>query len=127
MKKQKVVWLSEPTLSVSLLLIEGGSLRKSNQVLTDYGVKDILPDPPSHSQAWTMRIDGVNHKKGLSFNALYWDGISITDLAHEIAHLVMSIFQDRGIPISIENEEIFAYHTGYWMKVITEKIKVTEL
>lgn len=120
------MWLSEPTLTSSLLLIEGGSCKKSEDVVREYGVKEFS-ESPAHARAWFYRVDADNHKKKFTFNILYWDGESVGDLAHEVSHLVMTIFDDRGIPIAIQNEEIFAYHVGYWMKVIMEKIKVTEV
>lgn len=90
--------LSEPTLGVSLLVIKGGTLKQSNQELRNWGVKEM--------------------DEGAETEVHY--------LVHEVVHLVMHIFTDRGIPINCDNEEIFAYHVDYWTQVIMEEIKVTE-
>jgi len=37
-------------------------------------------------------------------------------LLHETVHLVKTIFTDRGIPFTVENDEMIAYYQSFWFK-----------
>lgn len=43
---------------------------------------------------------------------------------HEVIHLVMSIFADRGIPISHANDETFAYVHGHFCQQVFTALKL---
>lgn len=125
--KQKAIFLSEPTLAITLLCIKGGSYKAAREKLLDYGVKkDRLGEPHYSGKGFTMHIAPEDHKKRMTFYVLHYNGISVTDLAHEVVHLVMYTFEDRGVPISQENDEIFAYHVSFWMQTIMKEVKVVE-
>lgn len=127
MKKVKTFWLSEPTLSISLLVIKGGTpVQADNLLLTRFEVIDFDHSVVS-SKAFAYCVEANNHKRKYNFQVVFWDGESMNDLVHELVHLVTQIFRSRGIPVNWENDEIFAYHLAYWFVCITKEIKVTEL
>ena len=41
-------------------------------------------------------------------------------LVHELAHLTMMTFDQKDLPIRVENQEAFAYYIEHWVKRITE-------
>jgi len=43
---------------------------------------------------------------------------NISEISHEITHLIFQLFSDRWIPLRVENDEIFAYHMWYYMREI---------
>jgi hypothetical protein len=124
--RQKVLWLTEPTLKTTLLCIKGGSRKKAVETILSFGVKE-MEDPHYDGRGFVRRILPDEHKKGFTFWILWYDGQSVISLAHEAVHLAMGTLDDRGIPTRIENEEIIAYHVGFWVNVIGSEIKVVEL
>ena len=40
----------------------------------------------------------------------------VPNMGHEIVHLVSEIFKDRGIPLSYQNSEAFAYYLAFWLE-----------
>jgi len=61
--------------------------------------------------------------------SLLWvrDGLSevelISTLSHEIIHLVMTLLRDRNIPVSVENQETFAYLVGFYMEEFLKQLE----
>jgi len=43
---------------------------------------------------------------------------NIPEISHEISHLIFQLFDNRWIPIRLENDEIFSYHMQFYMKEI---------
>lgn len=50
----------------------------------------------------------------------------ISTLSHEIVHLVMTLLRDRGVPISLENQETFAYLVGFYTKECLKQLKESD-
>jgi hypothetical protein len=50
------------------------------------------------------------------------DPINIGLLAHECTHVTLELMDDRGIPVSLENEEVIAYLTQFFLTKFLEKI-----
>lgn len=124
----KVLWLSEPTLAITLLLIKGGTSKQAQQACESKGIRfDPEAVESSDAKAWFLDVKPSMHEKSYTFKALWYDGKNNANLVHELTHLVFSIFEDRNIPTRRENDEIFAYHLAYWYTCITKEIKVTEL
>lgn len=59
-----------------------------------------------------------NNDIGQDAYVIWLKDTSDKTLVHEIAHLVMMIFDDLLIPISRENTEAFAHYTEYWYTII---------
>ena len=62
--------------------------------------------------------DGIKHYK---INLIE---INQFDLVHECIHLTKGVFEDRGIPLNLkEDDETFAYYHNYWCCKIWKVIK----
>lgn len=48
---------------------------------------------------------------------------NLSTLGHEITHLLFTMFERVGVPVSIQNQETFAYHWGWWFEEIRSKLK----
>ena len=45
-------------------------------------------------------------------------------LEHEILHLALFTFEEKGIPISYENDEILCYYQEMWIKIIKKALRI---
>jgi hypothetical protein len=43
-------------------------------------------------------------------------------LVHEVFHLVMDIFSDRGVVTDDEHQEAFAYYMQYWVDILRREL-----
>jgi len=41
-------------------------------------------------------------------------------MTHEIHHMICSIFEDRDVPVGINNQEAFAYYMSFWISKFIE-------
>lgn len=48
---------------------------------------------------------------------------STTTLAHELVHYVFNVFDSRNIPISLENDEAFAYYFEMTLENVLKALK----
>ncbi len=131
MKKQKTILLTEPTLRTTVLVIKGGNKEQAYEAMRKAGIKKSrISDDVFYgdtAQGFFYDVLSDDHRKGHSFKVIYYDGQTDSDLIHEIIHLVFCAFDKAGIPTRRENDEIFAYHVGYWFDVITKEIKMAEI
>ena len=82
-----------------------------------YAKKKITSDCDPKLQGYVEPLDYT--KKDGTVERSYIIRVEENDfytLAHECVHLVRHILDDRGIPIRADNDEVFAYYHGYWLK-----------
>ena len=48
------------------------------------------------------------------------NGFVLSEVSHEIVHLIFQLFEARWIPVRHENDEIFAYHMWFYMQEIID-------
>lgn len=65
-----------------------------------------------------ITLNPENNETGNDAYVIWLQDTSDKTLVHEITHLVMMIFNDLLIPISLENTEAFAHYTEYWYTTI---------
>ena len=58
------------------------------------------------------------------YNIIWIKKFNLGTLFHEISHMVFSVFNSRGIPIDIQNDEVFAYYVQMTTNNILRKFKV---
>lgn len=75
------------------------------------------------SNGMCINLSSKNNNAGNDALVLWLRKFDRDTLVHEIAHLVMYIFDDLGIPISLENTEAFAHYTEYWHRELQQLIK----
>lgn len=75
------------------------------------------------SNGMCINLSPENNSAGNDALVLWLRKFDRDTLVHEIAHLVMYVFDDLGIPISLENTEAFAHYTEYWYRELQLLIK----
>lgn len=45
----------------------------------------------------------------------------IPSLAHELTHFIFGEFEEKGIPLSAENDEVFAYYMEFWLNMVLDE------
>ena len=79
-----------------------------------------------------FKVDLPNKGSGGSFNVISQNDIEIgllwakkndiCNLAHECFHAISYTLRQRGIELSAETDEIYAYHLAFLMRTIREKL-----
>ena len=64
--------------------------------------------------AYCINVNEENNDLGNRCYIVWLNKFETACLIHELAHLVMYIFDDHGIPICIENTETFSYYQEFW-------------
>lgn len=83
-----------------------------NHLVKKYKVdKSELSDIKKHS-----RTVGFSHNAKDYFVIWYRHPDDLSTLVHELYHLCTMIFNYKGVPITVENDETMAYYMGYWIK-----------
>lgn len=75
------------------------------------------------SNGMCINLNPDNNSMGNDSLVLWMKKFDRDTLVHEIVHLVMYVFDDLGIPISLENTESFAHYTEHWYREIQQLIK----
>lgn len=66
-------------------------------------------------------LDSSNHDGGQDATVVWLRDFETSTLVHEVTHLAMLLFNQVGVPISLDNTEAFAFYTEYWF---TQFLKV---
>jgi hypothetical protein len=112
----------DPVYRQEILFINDCSYKRANKILQRNGFLPMESGPD---------IDGMFGKTDKSHNkdvqitgTVYFVYIKKKDglftLIHEISHLVISIFQDRGVEVGEDNTEPFAYYQEFWFRKLWE-------
>jgi hypothetical protein len=72
------------------------------------------------SNGYCINFTPENNSAGNYATAIWLKKFDLDTLVHEIAHLVMYIFDDLLIPISIDNTETFAHYTEHWYRELRQ-------
>lgn len=59
-------------------------------------------------------LNDENTTNGNRCFIVYMHRWEVACLVHELTHLAMMIFVDKGVPIGDENTEAYAYYVEYW-------------
>lgn len=71
-------------------------------------------DDMTVSAGYNIRLTPDNSKT--SHTIVWMPKFDEPNLVHELSHLVMATFSRAGVPITYENEEVFAYYLEYWFR-----------
>jgi hypothetical protein len=61
--------------------------------------------------------------KNCNFNVIFLRNKNFATLCHELSHSIIYTFNKKGIPISEENTEAFAYYFEYWINTVRAEWK----
>lgn len=71
------------------------------------------PFKDSHAETTTLINDDDVE---VGYNVWVKDKTDYHSMVHETLHLVVKIFDKKGIPFNAENHELIAYYQGYWVR-----------
>jgi len=77
--------------------------------------EDLQPN----SSGYCITLNGDNTTNGNYATIIWLKRKEYACLVHELSHLVMQIFDDKGVPLRNENTEAFAYYIEFWFNTIT--------
>lgn len=61
-----------------------------------------------------IELNASNNDKGQNATVIWLNEYETSTLVHEIAHLVMMLFDQVGVPISRDNTETFSFYSEFW-------------
>jgi len=70
------------------------------------------------------KVDGIyyrllpEHCNGSNGNLIMIKTKNFPVLIHEISHLIFQVFDEKGVPLRLENDEAFAYYLEFWFNKI---------
>lgn len=72
------------------------------------------------ASGYVIRMNEETCNTNQNFFLLWQQEKHIPCLAHEVTHLTLMSFDEKAIPIAIQNQETVAYFLEHWMKRILE-------
>ena len=116
----KVKKFYEPVFKVTLLFIVGCSV---NELKKYSDKKKIIIHEIEKMAGFTCILEPIETKSkdgGIFTEHIMWieNKKNFYDLLHESLHLVGQIFNERGIPIRKENDEMMAIYQEWWFKTL---------
>lgn len=88
------------------------------QFMKDAGYNDLTYLKQGSTTGWLISMNSENNTMGNDCYIMWLHKFESGCLVHEITHLAMSVFEDKGVPIRAENTEAFAYYCEYWFNEI---------
>ena len=86
--------------------------------MQDAGYKELEDLRQSSASGYCVHLNSDNNSNGNDCFIIWLRKFETACLVHELSHLVMQIFDDKGIPIRAENTEAFAYYQEFWFNEI---------
>lgn len=102
------------------LVVMISSREDFKKFVIDQGFKDPESLNFEGSSGYTIVFDQNTADTKSLFTLIWMQERHIPCLVHELAHLTMITFNEKDVPIRIENQETFAYYIEHWVKRITE-------
>jgi len=94
-----------------------GKKEKFNEYLKNLGIPE---DMYANGIGKCIMYNGINLIWIPSINGYQAMG----NLIHELHHFACNLFDERGIPITVENDEAMAYYKGMIFRNILKKLKI---
>lgn len=88
--------------------------------LEDIELHDIETLLLDTSSGYTIVVNSDTCKGESNLTVIWMHEWNLPCLVHELTHLTMLTFDEKGVPIRVENQETFAYYIEQWFKRITE-------
>lgn len=118
MTKRKIYDITDPIYNHNVGFAYGGTFSEADRLFCDTS-GDKQDDIKTGGN---NRCDGAhfhNDKKGIYLLWLPRD-YDLDTLAHELIHVLFSMFKSKGLKPTFKNQETFAYHMSWWMdKILT--------
>src|SRR5260221_12283953 len=114
--KTKKFW--DPVYRFELLFITDCSWKKASQFVKKYGIPPFPTDLVEGNGASIMLTEKQFPKKIKGSGACIWveNKKDFYCLMHEISHIVIEVFEMKGMKINNETTEAVAYYFEYWFR-----------
>lgn len=83
------------------------------------GYKEMEALKEGSTTGWCIHLNSDNNDMGNDCFVVWMRKFEMGTFVHELTHLTMMIFDDKGVPVRGENTEAFAYYTEFWYNEIT--------
>ena len=90
-----------------------GPVEKFSEEIKSNGYKDDV-EWFKGAKGAAVELGPHNNDKGQNATIIWLSEYETATLVHEIAHLVMMLFDQVGVPISRDNTESFSFYSEYW-------------
>ena len=127
--KYEVYKVTEPMLKSGLTALVNCSYKECEKYIAKHGYK-TADDGIDHSTAFGVlfhlaKIEDPNDKAYLLWQRHFdWTIADMGVFVHELLHFAVSILDDKGIAVRVENDEVLAYLQEYYVVRFFEQLKV---
>jgi hypothetical protein len=94
-----------------------GSLEDLKTDLESYGYTDM--EEIRHGKGMCIKLDETNNTADQRCFIVWMPEYETATLVHELSHLVIFVFDQLDIPLSLDNTEGYAFYLEYWWNEIT--------
>lgn len=107
-----------------VIVIQGTAAQFDKFIVDECGYTDDVRELNSDgSIGYCVELNADNNDRGNTAIVLWMKNGDLPCLVHELTHLVMFIFSDKGIPMHREATEVFAYYLEHWFIAATEAMR----
>lgn len=89
------------------------------EFMTKSGYKLVDDLKEGSNTGFCVQLDSSNNDMGNYCFVVWMRKFETACLVHELSHLVMMVFDSKGVPIRNENTEAFAYYQEFWFNEIS--------
>lgn len=89
------------------------------EFMSNAGYKDMDDLKKTSTTAMCVLLNVDTNDSGNYCIVVWMRKFEAACLVHELTHLTMMVFEDKGVPVRNENTETFAYYTEFWFNEIT--------
>ena len=110
----------EPVYRFDLIFIAGCTIEQANKVLLKKYQMEPLPKYTNCSGITfsASETDYPKSVKGISYGIWIGDEKDFYCLLHEVCHLVVRVLEEKGMSISENLTEPFAYYMEFWFRTL---------
>lgn len=103
----------------SLTLLLTADPLEVDKYLDDIGFAGDRLDHATKQAAYYRIRPEENHQDN-NGNLIWMRSKNIPCLVHELSHFIIQEFDDKTIPITLENDEVFCYYVEFWTNEVIE-------
>jgi hypothetical protein len=122
MKKGKnktiVEKIFEEVYNFELIFIAGYGFDEANKKIGEFGL-EIMPDAIRSSSGASCRFTEEDYPKtvkGTIYVVWVKNRKDFYCLLHEVSHLLIKVFEDKGMEVNDHTTEAFAYYQEFWFR-----------
>lgn len=116
----KELWLFDEVYRVGLNLVVCSDRKQWDKWLDDIKYSEDEEARIAHNlvDGAYYRVTPDNNTAGNNTNVIFLRTKNISVLTHELIHLIFKTFDEKGVPVRLENDEAFAYYLEMWLNKV---------